>query len=134
MEQYAEPLDFQLSNSDVFVKFSLEISGTLCYAWENADYATKLRLQNLVFLDGMTNDKETNNYRTSKINPLFGIILSLSSGIEEKRKGRPSNVDESSFLVDKVIEISNLDSVRDLIEINDFLSRSGGALSCCSKK
>jgi len=30
-------------------------------------------------------------------------------------------------LVDKVIEISNLDLVRDLIEINDFLNRSGGA-------
>jgi len=48
MEQYAEQLDFQLLNSDLFVKFSLEISGTLCYGWEKADYATKLRLQNLV--------------------------------------------------------------------------------------
>jgi len=69
----------------------------------------------------MTYDKETNNYRTSKINPLFGIILFLSSGIEEKRKGRPSNVDESSFLVDYMSEISNLEMMKDLKEIIVFL-------------
>ena len=57
------------------------------------------RLQNLVFPDGVTYDKETNSYRTSKINPLFGVILSLSSGIEEKRKGRLTNNAKSSFLV-----------------------------------
>jgi len=58
---------------------------------------------------------------TSKINPLFGIILSLSSGIEEKRKRRPSNVDESSFLVAGTGEISNFDLVRDLMVVVEYL-------------
>jgi len=82
----------------------------------------KWKLQNLVFPDGVENEKDTNYYRNSKINHLFGVILSKSSVIESnyKRKGRPSNVDESSFLVDNTIEISNLDLFRDLVNISDM--------------
>jgi len=43
----------------------------------------------------------------------------VSEGINKKL---PIKSDEESSLVDKVIEISNLDLVRDLIEIHDFLN------------
>jgi hypothetical protein len=45
------------------------------------------------------------------------LIHSLSSEIEEKRKGRLTNNAKSSFLVDKRLEISNLDLIRDMVNI-----------------
>ena len=76
-----EKLEFQLSNSTDFINSSIEISSQLNKLLGNGDYENKIKLQNLVFPEGLYYEKETNNYRTAKINPLFEIILTLSTEI-----------------------------------------------------
>ncbi|RLD25150.1 MAG: hypothetical protein DRI71_00440 [Bacteroidetes bacterium] len=76
-----EKLEFQLSNSTDFINSSIEISSQLNKLLGNGDYENKIKLQNLVFPEGLYYEKKTNNYQTAKINPLFEIILTLSTEI-----------------------------------------------------
>ena len=61
----------------------------------------------------------TNNrqYLTSKVNAHFAIKRSFSNDKKDIKKGLPIKYDEESVLVDKVIEISNLDLLWDLSKV-----------------
>jgi site-specific DNA recombinase len=94
-----DKLSFQLSNSQEFIDAGIEISSHISEIWESGDYELRIKLQNLAFPEGASYDKTTDNYRTPKINRLFGVILSLSSEIEEKRKGTVATKANMSPLV-----------------------------------
>ncbi len=96
---YSEKLNFELSNSKEFIDYGVSVSSELNKIWSNGDYETKVKLQNLVFPDGISFEKETDTYRTTRTNPIFGVILSLSAEIEEKRKGRLTVNAKSSLVV-----------------------------------
>lgn len=98
-QDYMQKLTFELSNSTEFIDYSLDISGRMADLWDNGDYETQLKLQNLVFPEGITFDKDSNSYRTTKINQLFDLILALNAEIKEKRKGRLVVNTKSSPLV-----------------------------------
>ena len=66
-------------------------------------------MQNLAFPKATSYEKTTDNYRTPKINPLFGLILSLWSEIEKKRKGTKANKANISPLVQPIGRVSNLE-------------------------
>jgi hypothetical protein len=56
-----------------------------------------------------------------RLTTYLGLFFLYRLEWKKKEKDDSSNVDDSSSLVDKVIEISNLDLVKDLVEVIDFL-------------
>ena len=64
--------------------------------WVNGEYETKLSVQKLLFPSGIVINPEDRTYRTSNLNPIFGLIHSFTGGndsVNKKRTGR--NTDPS---------------------------------------
>ncbi len=66
------------SNLAEYVKIAIQNIGNLTKLWENLDYSGKVRLQKLVYPDGMVYDPETHAVRTLSLNPIFSAITSIS--------------------------------------------------------
>ena len=75
--------------------------------WVLGDYHAKQKLQKLVFPEGVAYDKESNDYRTEKVNSVFDLINSFSAYCGAKNK-RPISVSANrSGLVDQSPQLSN---------------------------
>lgn len=74
-----------------------------------------------VFPEGIRIDTVSRQYLTSEVNSLFLAKSRLIGDYESINKKLPTNNDEESYLVDKVIEISNLELVRGLVEVIDYM-------------
>ncbi|MDX2061963.1 MAG: recombinase family protein [Bacteroidia bacterium] len=84
-----EPHADVLSNLPEALAKALEIAQDMVTTWVSAPFAAQRSLQYLVFPEGVTYDRETGHFRTSRVNALFSAIRSLSSSCEgPKRKQR----------------------------------------------
>ncbi len=61
------------------------MASKLASLWDSSDYGDKQNLQNLVFPDGMSYCRKTNECRTPRINSVFHYIADLT-GISAKSK------------------------------------------------
>ena len=59
--------------------------------WVNGEYETKLSVQKLLFPEGIVIDPEDRTYRTSNLNPIFGLIHSFTGGSDDANKKRTSS-------------------------------------------
>ena len=75
------------SNLEIAVKKCLAIAQNLSQAWVSADYQNKLRLQKLVFPEGILYNKQKGVVRTPRINSLFAAIPYLTKDSAEKTEG-----------------------------------------------
>lgn len=107
LEVKVSECSFELSNLYEYVNFTLKLPLNLPSAWGSADYQSKLKLQNLIFPEGIRFNKEKNNYRTSRVNVLFDTIRTLSSIYPQKRSGLSNKFVEKSALVDQRLQKSN---------------------------
>ena len=85
LEREIKSHDFDLSNSNDFVAKSLGVLSDLGGLWSSSDLEIRREIQNLVFDSNIRYDKDSNSYRTPKVNSLFSI---MAEGLEQKKAGQ----------------------------------------------
>jgi site-specific DNA recombinase len=80
-------VQIRLSNGEDYWKFALEKSVNLTSAWGSGGLHEKVKLQKLIFPDGIPFSKEINDYRTPNVNMIFGLFDRINKGFEPNKKG-----------------------------------------------
>ena len=91
----------KLSNID---KIANSISTTSCKLaglWNDGNYQDKVKLQKLVFPEGVLWDKVNESFRTLKINRVFDVIHSLTDNYNDKKERSDNEISPLSHLVEK---------------------------------
>ena len=89
----------KLSNID---KIANTISTTSCKLtglWNDGNYQDKVKLQKLVFPEGVLWDKVNESFRTLKINRVFDVIHSLTDNYNDKKERSDNEISPLSHLV-----------------------------------
>ena len=71
--------DKNLSNLQKFIDKAIAMSCKLGTLWQNGDFASRQKLQNLLFPSGIYFDKNTDDYRTENENEVFKTFRLFSS-------------------------------------------------------
>lgn len=82
------------SNLSNYLESALQNTSNLLNLWHLLDYSGKVRLQNLVFPEGLVYDAEKSTVRTFTVNPIFNAINTISSYYG--RKDKCSSLEKSS--------------------------------------
>ena len=88
----------KISNLDNYINISTEIAQNISKYWLSEDLETSIRLQELVFPEGIVIDSENRQYLTPKCNQLFSsnaVISMISEGVKKNgtdKKSMPSCV------------------------------------------
>ena len=90
LKNYSEH-GIEKSNLEKFIDYALKMSQNLGQMWVSGDYEDKLRLQELVFPDGIRYNHKKGDYRTEKMNSAFAQIA-LQAQVSGKKKGEKPNV------------------------------------------
>ena len=81
-----------LSNEKKYIADVIAMSCKLGTLWQEGDFRTRQKLQNLVYPDGILFDKHLGCYRTENENEVFRIFRSISTSyIVEKEKAAKEN-------------------------------------------
>jgi hypothetical protein len=86
----------------------IEFSKNLNKIWVSGEYETKLYIQKLLFPKGIVINPEDRTYRTSNLNPIFGLIHSFTGGNDDENKKRTSSNTDPSLVVDVLEKRSNV--------------------------
>ncbi|MCT1531394.1 recombinase family protein [Sphingobacterium daejeonense] len=98
IEKKLTKLSRQVSNLDESVGFVVKFALELPLKWARADYNTKQRIQFLLFPEGLSYNKKTDECRTTRINLLFLYLSYFQQIISNKKRGIPElGLDYSSF-------------------------------------
>jgi site-specific DNA recombinase len=84
------PLDIESSNLKNYFREGITLSTQLATSWTSSPIPVKEKLQNFVFPEGVTYNREKGLFLTSKVNSLFEPIAQLNSitgGDKEKQDG-----------------------------------------------
>ena len=81
-----------LSNEKKYIADVIAMSCKLGTLWQDGDFRTRQKLQNLVYPDGILYDKHLGSYRTENENEVFRIFRTISTGyIIDKEKAAKEN-------------------------------------------
>jgi site-specific DNA recombinase len=80
--------DIEISNLETYINFSVDVAQNLNKYWASSDLETKRRIQELVFIDGLSFDVNRRAYLTKKVNTVFELIPLLSSNTEGENEKR----------------------------------------------
>ena len=75
----------KVSNLELLIDNAIIMASKLSSLWDSSDYADKQTLQKLVFPEGLSYCRKTNECRTLRINSIFHYISDLT-GISDKNK------------------------------------------------
>jgi site-specific DNA recombinase len=89
----------KISNQDEKIKKSLILAQNISNIWEKGTYDLKIRLQKLIFPNGILIDTKNRQYLTKNMNKFFDLITNLSSCCGEKEKGLSNDDYEKSLTV-----------------------------------
>ncbi len=99
----------KLSNPEKFIDHSLKICSNLSTLWVSDKYDEKVKLQELLFPNGILYDREKGNYRTLKVNTILQLTHSFSKGLKHKKTGQSkNNSDLSGWVPEAGIEPAHL--------------------------
>ena len=88
-----------LSNEKKYIDDVIAMSCKLGTLWQEGDFRTRQKLQNLVYPDGILFDKHLGCYRTENENEVFRIFRSISTSyIVEKEKAAKENTPLSPYV------------------------------------
>ena len=99
IEEKLEDFKIKISNLDKKVSELIEFSKNLSNIWVSGEYETKLSVQKLLFPNGIVINPEDRTYRTSNLNPIFGLIHSFTRGNDDVNKKRTSSNTDPSCVV-----------------------------------
>jgi site-specific DNA recombinase len=87
--------EINASNPEKAIEIALHLATKLNTLWDSSDYHQKQKLQNLVFPEGMTYNRKTDQCRTLRVNEAFLSIAELARLLE---KIKTDNLDGISGL------------------------------------
>ena len=91
--------DKNLSNLQKFIDQVIAMSCNLGTLWKDGDFASRQKLQNLVFPSGIYFDKNTDDYRTETENEVFKTFRLFSSSCKDGKEKVTSEITHLSPLV-----------------------------------
>ena len=98
IERNLMSLSSKKSNLEKCVDLALEYAVDLPLKWVSADYHTKQQMQILLFPQGISYSKKTDESRTTMINSVFLYIAYFQQLIGKKKRGIPElSLDYASF-------------------------------------
>ena len=86
-----QELENRLSNPEKLIQHTCYMAANLAPVWESWNYYDKQNFQNIIFPLGVLYDAKKEEYRTEKVNAVFGHMAHLSRLLAEN-KNRPSYV------------------------------------------
>ncbi|WP_299213268.1 recombinase family protein [uncultured Dokdonia sp.] len=89
-QEYLLKNDLDVSNLEKAVDYAVNYSSKLSLLWRSGDLEVKRQIQNMVFPEGILFDHKNDCYRTIRVNAIFDTIPSLTSILEENKKGTSS--------------------------------------------
>lgn len=84
-----QELENRLSNPKELINDTCYMAANLAPVWESYNYFEKQNFQNVLFPNGLLYDAKLEQYRTPRVNSVFGYVAQLSRVLEEN-KNRPS--------------------------------------------
>lgn len=100
VEQEMERASIDLSNLSEVLDKGLKIAAHLPELWVSGDYETRVKLQYLVYPEGIFFDGKTDRYRTYRVNQVFRLIASLSNTYVANKDGNSQCETENSRQVE----------------------------------
>ncbi len=88
-----------LSNSEKLINFSVQICQNLSQLWFSGDLSNRVKLQKMVFPDGIEYDLENRCYRTKRVNSLIAQITHLARVSGENKKRNSASALQNSAQV-----------------------------------
>ena len=107
IEDELEKLIGDSSNFSNYLELALENASNTLKMWHLLDYKGKVRLQNLVYPEGLVFDAENCTVRTKVVNPIFAVINSISTNIEEVNNNSTGSESENLHQVYSTFTSSN---------------------------
>ncbi len=118
IEEELKSLVNDSSNLSIFIDAAVQNANNLFKMWQNLDYKGKVRLQKLVYPEGLVYFPETHSVRTLQINPIFTAISSISKILTAKSTSEVAEENEkfhsvylmfssSNFFWDNLLKIQN---------------------------
>ena len=89
----------ELSNPKEFIDFSVEMCGNLSKMWASGGLSNKMKVQQVVFPEGIGYDRGNECYRTERVNSIIAQISQLARVSGENKKGNPSKLLKNSLQV-----------------------------------
>ncbi len=96
-----EEVENQLSNTFPSYSRVVATSCKLGSLWDNSDFKTRQRVQNLVFPQGVRYNRTERNYRTLYVNEVFRVIRDISSDCGDEQSKSDSDYPSKSPFVEK---------------------------------
>jgi site-specific DNA recombinase len=107
IERELEILKRDSSNLNNYIDKVLQFVENLPKLWENLDYIGKVRLQKLLFPQGLRYLPEKHEVRTQTVNPIFSAIASISTTLNAKKSPGKHDFDPKDQSVYPVFQSSN---------------------------
>ena len=92
IESGLEEADKNLSNLQKYIDEAIAMSCKLGTLWEQGDFSSRQKLQNLLFPSGIYFDKNSDNYRTETENEVFKVFRLFSSNCKEGKEKATSEL------------------------------------------
>ena len=87
------------SNLKKCIKRALQLCLNPKLLWESDDFHSKLKLQKMLFPDGISISKQNKRVRTNRVNSIFAPIQAIAKLLRENKNGQPIKFDQLSALV-----------------------------------
>ena len=107
IERGLEESNKNLSNLQKYIDEAIAMSCQLGTLWQNGDFSSRQKLQNLLFPNGIYFDKNTDNYRTETENEVFKTFRLFSVSCENGKEKATSEFLRLSPKVGSADELSN---------------------------
>lgn len=101
-EAEIEKTGFRVSNLQKLVEYTVTLSTKLHTTWQLSDYTEKQNLQKTIFPEGLQYNRESDDYRTPRVNRVFEFIACLSGNSDNKKNGSFDYYLENSRSVPRV--------------------------------
>ncbi|MGH2666746.1 recombinase family protein [Flavobacterium sp.] len=99
--------ELKISNHEIFINKSLNVLENMSKCWRNGDVENKIRIQNLVFPDGLSIKPKSREYLTKKVNVVFALIPTIKGSLEGSKNEKTHQNVDGFLLVAGSIQISN---------------------------
>lgn len=99
IESISEKSGIKSSNLQKAIEKAIDYALNLPLLWQSGDVETKRKLQYMLFPEGIEYDFQNDRFRTFRINTIFSVIATLSSGLSLNKKGIHQNPIDESLLV-----------------------------------